>query len=81
MNEKSERTPAERVVYTVYRVDESIFIPHYLNDNVYVGPGYGRKNTQAYSAAYLESIGATKETADLWIRGTFGRINNVKDVS
>jgi len=60
-----------------YRLNDVLYVPHYRNSSVFVGPGYPHLNNKKYSVFALEDAGATKEIHMLWSRGLFGEINNI----
>lgn len=66
---------AERDGYTTYVLDGVPYIPHYRNDSVYVGPGYGKHNFNRYTYTELMVKGAKPKEEALWIRGTKGIVN------
>lgn len=66
----------ERQFYDVYIKDGIKYVPHYRNSSVYVGPGY-RDGGVAYSKAYMKQSGAVEEQNLLWVRSTFGKVENV----
>jgi len=69
----------EPFLYPVWELDGITYLPHYLNTEVFVGPGY-REGKVAYSARYLREKGAKASTRALWRRMSFGRaIPNVLD--
>jgi hypothetical protein len=74
--ESDERNPAERTEQTTYTLNGILYVPHYLNADVFVGPGY-KKDGVAYSAFALVQRGALKGSAYLWSRGTFAQVKNV----
>jgi hypothetical protein len=67
----------EYTPHAVYTLEGIYYVPHYLNENVFVGPGYGRHNGAAYSEKFLLDQGAKKEIMLLWHRHNFGVIKNV----
>jgi hypothetical protein len=77
MSEKKtvDKMPAVDL-YSVYKLNDVTYLPHYLNESVYVGPAYN-KTGRAYSAEFLIRHGAKREAMNLWKRGTTGRIENV----
>jgi hypothetical protein len=72
---KIDRMP-EKKPYDVYTMNGIKYLPHYLNQSVYVGPGYDKTNI-AYSAEWLLARGAKKSEDFLWHRGTTVTIPNV----
>ena len=67
---------AEKEAYAVYELRGVTYVPHYRNENVYVGPGYGKHNFDRYNSAELMLKGAKLKTAALWFRGTKGIVND-----
>lgn len=69
----------ETFLYPVWELRGITYVPHYLNTEVFVGPGY-KKGGVAYSAKYLRERGARQSTRMLWKRVTLGHaIPNVLD--
>lgn len=66
---------AELEEYPVYVLNGIPYVPHYRNDSVYVGPGYGKHNFDTYSYKELLLMGAKEKTEALWMRGTNGIVN------
>lgn len=66
---------AERDEYPTYVLNGITYVPHYRNDSVYVGPGYGKYNFDTYSYKELLLKGAKEKAEALWIRGTTGIVN------
>ena len=59
-----------------YQLHGVTYLPHYRNEQVYVGPGYPvASNT--YSAVELVNAGANKIAMMLWSRGKVGVINSL----
>jgi hypothetical protein len=73
MSETSKATTYEQ---TAYQKNGVIFVPHYRNNSVFVGPGYPRHNKNTYTEAALVEAGAVKQPRFLWSRGTAGAVNN-----
>jgi hypothetical protein len=64
----------ERYPTVTYRLNDTLYVPHYRNSSIFVGPGYPRQDARTYSAFALEDAGAMKEMAMLWSRGIFGEV-------
>jgi hypothetical protein len=67
---------ADRCDRTAYVLKGITYVPHYRNENVFVGPGYGKHNFTRYSGAELMLMGATPTTEHLWLRGTNGTVDS-----
>lgn len=65
---------AELHKMTLYHLSGITYVPHYRNKNVYVGPGYGRKNITTYSAKELEEAGAIAASKMMLQRAEHGII-------
>jgi coproporphyrinogen III oxidase-like Fe-S oxidoreductase len=59
---------------TAYELRGIVYVPHYRNNAIFVGPGYPRHNVTIYTAADLLALGAVERTEFLWQRGTGGRV-------
>ena len=66
----------ERHPYKTLELNGITYVPHYLNETVYVGPAYDTTGI-AYSPEYLRRKGAVEYTAHLWRRATTGIVKNV----
>ena len=64
----------ERYPTATYRLGEVLYVPHYRNSSIFVGPGYSNRNVRTYTAFALEDAGAVKETHMLWSRSLFGEV-------
>ena len=71
-----ETSKASTYEQTTYRKDGITFVPHFRNNNVFIGPGYPRHNQNRYTEAQLLEAGAVKQPRFLWSRGTAGVVNN-----
>ena len=58
-----------------YIANGIIYLPHYRNDQVYVGPGYPKRNQILWTAKELEAAGAKRMAMMLWHRGTTGAVD------
>jgi hypothetical protein len=67
--------PEERFPSHVLVLNGVPYLPHYRNQDVYVGPGYGRANFNRYTAQELLLKGAQYQPEMLWSRGTNGIVN------
>jgi hypothetical protein len=79
MTKQDKKTESQKAVteqYSVYTRNGVIYVPHYLDENVFVGPAYNITK-EAYSGSFLARHGAKKETMYLWKRGTYGNVENV----
>lgn len=61
---------------TVYKAHGVTYVPHFRNENIFVGPGYPKHSSQRYTAAELVSAGATKEVDMLWSRASHGVVDD-----
>jgi hypothetical protein len=64
----------ERYPTATYRLGEVLYVPHYRNSSIFVGPGYPKRDNRTYTVFALEDAGAVKETRMLWSRGLFGEV-------
>ena len=55
-----------------YQLKSVTFLPHYRNENIFVGPGYPRQTTTVYTADELLKAGAERIVISLWSRGKMG---------
>ena len=69
-----ESTPRE--TYKVFFMGNIMYVPHYRNSSVYVGPGYPRLNTNRFSERDLIELGAMSSKAHLWTRSEHGIVND-----
>ena len=69
---------APRDFQTVLRFGDVVYVPHFRNSSVFVGPGYPRFTKQRYSEEELIRLGASREKVPLWSRGTHGIVDDVK---
>jgi hypothetical protein len=70
------RDSTPREFQRVYRMGDVVYVPHFRNGDVYVGPGYPRFTKQRYSEFELVSKGAIQESMPLWTRGRFGIVDD-----
>lgn len=67
--------PAERFPTRSLVLKGIPYVPHYRNESVYVGPGYGQTNFNRYSEQQLLLKGAQYQPELLWERGVNGVVN------
>lgn len=74
-----KRTPdsAPREFQKVYRKGDVVYVPHFRNSEVFVGPGYPRATRQRYTEFELVQAGAMQERLPLWTRGQYGIVNDI----
>jgi hypothetical protein len=68
--------PAERFPSHALVLNGVLYLPHYRNQDVYVGPGYGKSNFRRYSAGDLIVKGAYYQPEMLWPRSTDGVVDD-----
>jgi hypothetical protein len=71
----SEAAPC--VAQVAYKFRDVIYMPHYRNSSLYVGPGYPKFTRARYTAAELTSVGAMPVNQMLWIRANHGIVNEI----
>ena len=76
MKRTSDTAPRE--FQTALRYGDIVYVPHFRNTSVFVGPGYPRFTKQRFSEEELIRLGATKEKHSLWPRGTYGIVDDVQ---
>lgn len=59
---------AELIPKTVYQLDGIMYVPHYQDDEKFVGPGYNLVHFKEYTQDELVSMGARSATYPLWSR-------------
>lgn len=64
---------ADRDACNVYVLGDVTYVPHYLNDQFFVGPGFPRLNTKLYSVEQLMRAGAKQQWLMLWPRAKHGQ--------
>lgn len=67
------RVLADRDTVQVYVVNGVTYVPHYLNDQFFVGPGYPRHHTKCWSSEELIRAGARQQGLMLWPRAKHGQ--------
>lgn len=58
-----------------YRLNDVLYVPHYRNGAIFVGPGYPRVTRRRYSAEELLARGAVPVTEMMWSRDANGIVN------
>jgi hypothetical protein len=58
-----------------YQANGVLYLPHYRNDSVFIGPSYPRMDRRTWSAAELIKAGATRVAIMLWPRSKFGEVS------
>lgn len=61
----AKRTPADLSMQFVYRKGDVVFLPHYTEIGLFVGPGYGRYNKQTYTGNELLDAGCVLD--EMWL--------------
>lgn len=69
-------TPADKYEYIAYEINGITYLPHYRNQNVFVGPGYPFQNTTRYTDTELQLRGAKPKLVTLWQRGVNGKVDH-----
>lgn len=64
---------ADRDATKCYVHGDVTYVPHYLNDQFFVGPGFPRQTTKLWSAEDLLRAGAQEKWLVLWIRPKNGQ--------
>lgn len=64
---------ADRDACTVYVLHDVTYVPHYLNDQFFVGPGFPKFQTKLYSVEDLMRAGAKQKWLMLWPRSKHGQ--------
>jgi hypothetical protein len=75
MKRTNDSSPRE--FQKVYRKGDVIYVPHFRNNDVFVGPGYPRFTRQRYSEFELVQGGAVQESMPLWTRGKYGSVSDI----
>ena len=76
MNAMDQNKQVSLYEQAAYELRGIVYVPHYRNSDIYVGPGYPRHNMTRYSAAELELMGANPRIEFLWSRGIGGRVSD-----
>ena len=74
--DRIEEPKADTFETTVYDLRGITYVPHYRNDNIYIGPGYPKHTLERYSAVELQLMGAKPRVEMLWSRGSSGRVSD-----
>ncbi len=74
MNLMAQNLRVSQYEQAAYELRGIVYVPHYRNNAIFVGPGYPRHNVTIYTAADLLALGAVERTEFLWQRGTGGRV-------
>jgi hypothetical protein len=69
-----DSTPGE--FQKVYRHGDVVYVPHFRNSDMFVGPGYPRFTKQIYNEFELVRGGAVQESMPLWTRGKYGIVDD-----
>lgn len=64
---------ADRDACKVYVLNGVTYVPHYLNDQFFVGPGYPRFHTNTWSEEQMMHAGAKEQWLVLWPRPKHGQ--------
>lgn len=65
----------KRNEHTAYVLKGITYVPHYRNENVFVGPGYGKHNFDRYNSSELMLMGAKPTIEYLWSRSRDGIVD------
>lgn len=76
MNLMAQNLRVSQYEQAAYELRGIVYVPHYRNTKIFVGPGYPRHNMTRYSAAELELMGANPRMEFLWSRGIGGRVSD-----
>lgn len=77
MSRRNTSDSAPREFQTALKFGEVVYVPHFRNGSVFVGPGYPRVTKQRFSEEELIRLGATRVQTLLWNRGTYGLVNDI----
>ncbi len=75
MNAMDQNKQVSLYEQAAYELRGIVYVPHYRNSDIFVGPGYPRHNVTRYSAEELMLMGAKPRVEFLWSRGTSGRVD------
>ena len=70
------RDSTPREFQKVYRHGDVVYVPHFRNSDMFVGPGYPRFTKQIYNEFELVRRGAVQESMPLWTRGKYGIVDD-----
>lgn len=65
---------AEKKDYLTFKIGDVIYLPHYMDSKLYVGPGYPRHNKNVYTSAELLEKGAIAHMMHIWKRMEYGKV-------
>lgn len=68
----------DRQLTAAFRLGGIVYVPHYLDATLFVGPGYGKQNRKLYSAGELRDMGAVAVSEFLWPRPKYSMPIDVK---
>ena len=63
-----EREYAEKKDYVTFKLNDVIYLPHYQDSKLFVGPGYPALNKNVYTSAQMLEAGAKASIMYLWRR-------------
>ncbi len=75
MNLMAQNLRVSQYEQAAYELRGIVYVPHYRNNAIFVGPGYPVHNVTRYSAEELMLMGAVPRVEFLWSRGTSGRVD------
>jgi hypothetical protein len=67
---------AEKKDYLTFNLNGVIYMPHYKDAKLYVGPGYPRVNKSVYTSAELLEVGAKASMLNIWKRAEHGKVQS-----
>jgi hypothetical protein len=65
----------DRIENYAYQLNGVTYLPHYRNENLFVGPGYPTHNKFVYTVDDLLWVGANRINLMLWSRGKIGIVD------
>jgi hypothetical protein len=74
MSRSPESAPRDSQL--VLKLGDIMYVPHYRNKTIYVGPGYPRLNQNRFSKDDLLTAGAKYVEKLLWVRGEHGVVTS-----
>ena len=77
MTRRNTSDSAPREFQMSFKFGDIVYVPHFRNSSVFVGPGYPRATRQRFSEEELVRLGATKVPTLLWTRGNHGIVNDI----
>ena len=66
----------DRIENHAFQLNAVTYLPHYRNDQFFVGPGYPTHNRSVYTISELMAAGATRISLMLWSRGKTGIVDH-----